>query len=407
MSRSRRQQYAASKSTRAWSLLVLTAALTLFVVPSASGDLSSDGPSAWSAATETVSAPDLLGTPTVGEGQTDASGEGEDEGEEGASQGEGAAPAQTAAAAPAVAQPNALAAAGTAPIIGTNDAVGWGSAAASVIHQGHITWNRVELSSKSNTLAGSISGGFKVLLIVGNTNDSTPLSQTPVAEWGARVTAELKPNAGSVALAEAGNEMYLKGEVANPVQYARMYMAAIEDLKAAGVHVPLMFNMTGDFPHGTWAAPSGWSQDASGGGWLREAVNAVPGLAKAILANGVAIHPYGEVGENKHDDYGVGAIAAEEAVARTVLGAIPSFYVTEFGYSLSACGRDLGACSAKEQATKMQSAYSVMLADPHIAGIWWYQSHDDSTGHFGFMTNKNKPRPSFKTLSAIAAAAGQ
>ena len=422
--------------------------LTLFVVPSASGDLSSDGPTA---ATGAGSAPDTLTPPdgasqargtdggaailelaeamqpdpltagaaapsppavqaspaAVAEGEAGAPATGEEEGEEGASQDENGTPAADGPAASALAQPDALAAAGTAPIIGTNDAVGWGSAAAATIHQGHITWNRVELSSKTNTLSGSINDGFKVLLVAGNTSDSTPLSQVAVAEWGARVTAELKANAASVTLAEAGNEMYLKGGVANPVQYAHLYMAAIEDLKAAGVHVPLLFNMTGDFPHGTWGSPTGWSQDSSGGGWLREAVKAVPALAKAILANGVAIHPYGEVGENHHDDYGVSAIAAEESVARTVLGSIPSFYVTEFGYSLSACGRDLGACSAKEQAAKMKSAYSVMLADPNIAGIWWYQSHDDSTGRFGFMTNANKPRPSFKTLSAIAVGAGQ
>ena len=289
----------------------------------------------------------------------------------------------------------------TPPIVGTSDAVGWGNLAAQTIKQGHITWNRVDPSSPTNTMSSSLSAGFKVLLIAGNSSDSQPLSQIVPSQWGTRVTGELRANPGA-SIAEAGNEPYLKGGVAEPAQYARMYMAAIEDLKAAGIHTPLLFNMYGDYLRGT-----SWSLDASGGGWLRDALAAAPGLAKAILANGVAIHPYGEVGENRHDDYGLGAITAEEGVTRTLLGAIPAFYVTEFGYSLRDCGRDLGACSKREQAGKLEAAYSVMLADPHIAGIWWYQSHDDGTGRFGFMNRNNTARPAFKALSAIAAGTGQ
>jgi len=292
------------------------------------------------------------------------------------------------------------------PIIGTNDGVGWGPEAARTILQGHITWNRVELGSLTNTLADSLSLGFKVLAIAGNVGDETPLSQINPGEWGAQVASELKASPG-ISIAEAGNESYLKGGVAEPVQYGRMYLSAVEDMKAAGIHTPLLFNLAGDYPLGSWSNPTGWSQDAGGGGWLRDAVNGVPGLAAAILANGVSIHPYGGVAENVHDDWGVASVAALESVAGAVLGAIPPFYVTEFGFDLRRCGSEIGACSKREQASKMRAAYEVFLSDPHIAGIWWYQSHDDHTGHFGFMSNKNVPRPAFKTLSAIAAAVGQ
>ena len=95
-------------------------------------------------------------------------------------------------------------------------------------------------------------------------------------------------------------------------------------MDAAGIHIPLLFNMAGDYPHGSWAFPQGWSEDAHGGGWLRDAVSAVPGLAAAILANGISVHPYGAVGENVHDDWGSAAVAADEAVARSVLGSTPS-----------------------------------------------------------------------------------
>ena len=63
--------------------------------------------------------------------------------------------------------------------------------------------------------------------------------------------------------------------------------------------------MTGDIPLSTLGrVPVCWSEDAKGGGWLRDAVNGVPGLAAAILANGISIHPYGAVGHNSHDDWG-------------------------------------------------------------------------------------------------------
>jgi hypothetical protein len=291
-------------------------------------------------------------------------------------------------------------------IIGTNDGAGWGPSPAATILGGHITWNRVELGASSNTLVASLSEGFHVLAIVGNVNDGTPLSQVEPNSWGATVVSQLQANPG-ITIAEAGNEMYLKGNIANPVQYGRMYLAAINAMKAAGIHTPLLFNMLGDYHLGTWSSPTGYSEDAHGGGWLHDAVAGVPGLATAILANGLSTHPYGALGENREDTNGVSAVPAQESVAQTVLGAIPPIYITEFGYSLNNCGADDGACSQPEQAAKMRSAYTALLADPHVAGIWWYQSHDDSTGQFGFMNNDNTTRPSFQTLSTIATEQGQ
>ncbi len=285
-------------------------------------------------------------------------------------------------------------------IIGTDDGAGWGAGPAKTLIGGGIDWTRDEVGQDS--ISASVKDGFKVLAIVGNTNDSTPLSKVEPKQWANEVVAELRANPG-ISIAEAGNEMYLKGNVAEPVQYGRMYLAAVNAMKAAGITTPLLFSSTGGYPStGTWSAPGTWSLDSSGGGWLRTAVQGVPGLAAAILANGAAIHPYGGVGENNNDDYGVSAPAAEEQTAGAVLGSIPKFYVTEFGYSLSACGRDLGACSLAEQASKLKSAYAVFTADPHIYGIWWYQSHDDSTGEWGLMNKDNSTRPSFSALSTIA-----
>jgi hypothetical protein len=293
-------------------------------------------------------------------------------------------------------------------IIGTGDGAGWGPAAAKTILGGHITWNRVEIGQSTNTLAQSLSDGFHVLAIVGNVNDDTPLSQVDPNSWGATVVSQLQANPG-ISIAEAGNEMFLKGNIANPVQYGRMYLAAVNAIKAAGIHTPLLFDDFGDYPLGSWASPTSWSRDSTGGGWLHDAVAGVPGLAPAILANGLNSHPYGAIGVNKEnkDSYGTGAVAGQEAEAQAVLGATPTFYITEFGYDLSKCGVDLGACSQQEQATKMHEAYKIFLNDPHVAGIWWYQSHDDSTGQFGFMNNDNTTRPSFTTLTTIATEQGQ
>jgi hypothetical protein len=296
----------------------------------------------------------------------------------------------------------------TGPIIGTNDAAGWGPRAASRILGGGVRWNRVELgTSTPNSLQASLKDRFKVLAVAGNIGDSRPLSSVDPHEWGAGVLSELRGRPG-IALAEAGNEMYLKGGTANPVQYGRMYLAAVEALRGAGLRMPLLFDMTGDYPSGGgWSSPRGWSTDAGGGGWLRTAVSGVPGLAPAIAANGIAIHPYGAIGENSHDDFGTAAVSAEESAARAVLGRMPPVYITEFGYDLGRCGRTLGACSKNDQAAKMRAAYNVFLADPNVLGIWWYQSHDDGTGEWGFMDGSSTARPSFRTLSSLAHLAGQ
>jgi len=323
-----------------------------------------------------------------------------------ASAGEAGAGEEGSEEAPPEARGGYSALSSSGPVIGTNDGAGWGAEAARRIIAGAITWDRVDIEASPSAVSTSLADGFKVLAIAGAVSDGEPLSQVESQAWGATVASQLASNPG-ITIAEAGNESYLKGGVANPVQYGRMYMAAIASMRARGLHVPLLFNMTGDYPHGTWASPRGWSEDAAGGGWLREAVKANPGLAGAILANGVSLHPYGGLGENVHDDWGVGAVAADEALAQTVLGSVPPVYVTEVGFDLSRCGGGIGACSPREQASKMRAAYSVLIADPHVVGIWWYQSHDDGTGHWGYMNDDGSLRPAFRTLSTIARVAGQ
>jgi hypothetical protein len=289
-------------------------------------------------------------------------------------------------------------------ILGTNDGAGWGPEAAHIILAGHITWNRVEIGTPSNSVAESLSDGFHVLAIVGNyMSDETPISSIEPNAWASAIVSELRSNPG-VAIAEAGNEMYFKGNVANPSQYGHMYLAAVNDMRAAGMHTPLLFDMEGAIPIGTWSSHTGWTE---GDGWLRAAVNAVPGLATAILENGVSAHPYGAFEENWGDSVGVKAIAAQESVERSVLGGIPRTYITEYGVDLGSCSKAYGACSQAEQATKLTAASKAFVADPHVYGIWWYQSHDDGSGQWGYMNNDGSARPSFAALSAMAVEQGQ
>jgi hypothetical protein len=294
-----------------------------------------------------------------------------------------------------------LAKARTGVAIGVHGAAGWGSTVVKDFLANHITWNRVEVGMPSNTAAESIQDGFKTLAIVGNVEDGKALSKVEPVKWGAEVVSQLKANPG-IAIAEAGNEMYYKGGIAEPAQYGKLYVAAVEAMKKAGIKTPLLFNMEGDYEH-----KGVWSYDAHGGGWLRDAVNANKGLAAAIAANGISIHPYGAIGENMGDTHGSLAPAADEAVAQAVLGSIPPFYITEFGYNLSACGISFGACNERQQASKLRRAYKAFLADPHVAGIFWYQSHDDGTGHFGLMSSSNGLRPSFASLEKIGRKQGQ
>jgi hypothetical protein len=291
-------------------------------------------------------------------------------------------------------------------IIGTNDGAGWGTAAANTILSGQITWNRVEIGWSTNSLASSLSDGFHTLAIVGNIGEETPISSVEPVAWASTVVSELGSNPG-IAIAEAGNEMYLKGGVADPAQYGRMYLAAVHAEMLHRIWVPLLFNMAGDVPTGTWSSPNGWSQDAHGGGWLRDAVNSSPGLSGAIQRNGVTVHPYGGLEENQEDLYGVKAVAAQERVEKEVLGFYPRIYITEFGFALDKCGTPEGACSEAEQASKMTAAYKAFEADPHVDGIWWYQSHDDSSGQWGYMNNDGSTRPAFQALSALAVEQGQ
>jgi hypothetical protein len=314
-------------------------------------------------------------------------------------------------------------------IIGTNDGDGWGPAGVNPVSatliDGGIDWDRGSLSVDAAIYTPGTSttpAGFHVIGLVGNLDDSALLSSMTPAAWAAWVVAQLQANPG-IELAEAGNEMYYKGGVYNPQQYGAMYLAGLKAIRAACISTPLLFNMFGDYlPAGS----SSWSQDANGGGWLRAAIAANPGLAEAIVANGISAHPYGPLYYIPGgDSSGVPVIASWETLMQSVLGSIPPIYITEFGYDIDPVGsctqdggigginpNDLsGVCSQEAQADSMRVAYTVWRADPHVQGIWWYQTEDTpgsggDTGDWGVINRDGTTRPSFTVLSAFAKDAG-
>jgi hypothetical protein len=307
------------------------------------------------------------------------------------------------------------------PIIGLDAATGWGPTAAATVHAGHVDWDRIDMgtaTTANSSVSSAISEGFSVLGIVGNVADGTPLSSVTTTTWANNVVTQMQSNPG-LAMAEAGNEMYYKGGVANPVKYGQMYLAAVNALSAAGIHTKLLFDMFGDYYCGTTgviSCPSnGWSQDSQGRGWLADAVNGVPGLAAAIAANGLSTHPYGAVGQNSADSAGTAAVAAQESAAQAALGTIPPFYITEMGYNLDLCGDDAGACSQSDQATKLGQAMAVFLGDDHVEGVWWFQAWDYGSGNaWGILDTPDQAgaaggaaRPAFTTLSNLAVQYGQ
>ena len=200
--------------------------------------------------------------------------------------------------------------------------------------------------------------------------------------------------------------MYLKGHIANSVQYGKMYLAAVNAEKAAGIHTPLCTTCPGTTRGEVGRTrPAGPRTETAEAGCVTRSTQYRASARRSSPMASARI-PTGPSTKNSADESGVQALAAQERVAQTVLGSVPTFYVTEFGYNMAACGAASGACSEAEQASKTRAAIKAFLGDPHFAGIFIYQSHDDGTGHFGYMNNDNTTRPTFGVLSELAERTG-
>lgn len=287
-------------------------------------------------------------------------------------------------------------------IIGTNNGGGWGAGPAATLVNAGIKWDRMEFNMPSmnppyQTVADDIGYGFSITGII-NTDDSIDLKNINVNDYANYGVSIIKANP-NIKLWEVINEPYYKGDrsKADAASYGKLYLALYNAVKGSDISgVTLMFNMFGDYS----VSDGNWSQDANNGGWLRDAVNANPGLKQAIASQAYAVHPYGNGSpdENSADDHGIASLAAQEQVSQQVIGSIPPFYLTEHGYNKNDMTGSVCSNNEQEVAYKLMVSYNTFVSDPHVKGIWWYSSHDDDTGLFGLMNDDGSTRPAFNAL---------
>lgn len=279
-------------------------------------------------------------------------------------------------------------------IVGVNDGSGWGPAPAKQIIAAGLKSERLEGTTK---LAESKANGFSShAVIVGNTPDTSPLSSVNVGAWVTNTIAEvLAAQAAGALVCEVINEPNLKGGVANPAQYGKMYAALHEAKVAMGLTIPLAFYTAGDWYN---AATKTWEQDASMKGWNEAAITAVPALKTAIDC--ICAHPYGKAHATGGGDAGPGGLENQlkESVQAGVVNA-DKLYITEWGEIATGTG----APELATHAAAVEAAYVEFLGMPQTRGIWYYQSHDDSNGRFGLIDNTTGvARPAFAVVAGLA-----
>jgi hypothetical protein len=286
-------------------------------------------------------------------------------------------------------------------IIGVVNGAGYGPASSAALRNAGIGSARDEGVS---ALQADLAAGFRNnSVIIGNTDDATPLNKVDIASWAQSAAAQVdQVPAGNVI--EVGNEMYLKGNgwyntgypngYADPVSYAKMFSA----LATLRPNAPLLFDAFGDYQR----ADGSWSQDAAGNGWLADALRAVPALKTQV--KGFVSHPYGNVGDNSANDWGPGALVADHDYSvKLGYGNTDKWYLTEYGVNINGGSDCFNTSTQQGQADCLTKAFNFFLTLPYVRGIWWFQSRDYSGGNnWGVLNNDNSPRPSLAALAAFA-----
>jgi Big-like domain-containing protein/fibronectin type III domain protein len=352
---------------------------------------------------------------------------------------------------------------GSSTIIGLNGEDGFGSNAAAIAEKYGINDDRVQwtypnaTADYGGTPSQDATYGITNHVAILNIDDGTALSSVSPTSYGSWALGVIQANP-QIKLWEVVNEAYYKGCqtinnnyycVADPASYGALYVATYNAVQAAngggGISgITLLFNTFGDYCNTggklvTTSCPT-WSQDAEGGGWLHDAVQANPALKTDIEA--LSTHPYGGVGDFAADETGTCAVGgitydpscaavdtapwngwsagpctaatgcSQEVVAKAYLGRIPPIYITEFGIPWNGVGitgaetSDAGyntPCTTSStvstqqalyqgQAYLLTEAYDVFMKDPNIKGIWYYELEDlandggpDNAGDWGLI----------------------
>jgi hypothetical protein len=282
--------------------------------------------------------------------------------------------------------------------LGLVGASGWGPAIAAKAIAAGFKSERFEADNEWMPEEDKVSyeNGFRNdQVIVGNTPDATKLSAIDTSSWVAKALEETKEAvAYNYTLIEVGNEMYLKGGQSEPVKYAEMYMALASAIHTAGIKgVTLIFDSFGDY-----RKTSGEMSEASrGGGWLGDALKAQPALKQQVSA--FSAHPYGIPGvKYEGHDWAIEGLEQEHAYAVALGFEHTDYYATEYGEEEQP---PQAAADAQVQAERIKWAYTELLSQPYVKGIWYYQLHDDSTGHWGLVSGSWEPRPALGVLEGF------
>jgi hypothetical protein len=295
--------------------------------------------------------------------------------------------------------------------IGVNDGNGWGPTVSSYFYADDIHWDRVDTEGgggDSSYVDAVLAAGWSAVVIVDADQSNAMATMQAYASYGSRVVFEYTNEPWEVPVAAS--------------TYAENYAAVRSAKVSAGITQPLCFQTIG----------SGGYPDANGQMWIDLALAAVPDLG----VDAFSMHPYGEVDENDDgNSYGVGALIANQAYTASVANgrfAAAPWWVTEFGFTLNPDNNDgdddataLGwyVPSYADQAQQLTLAYDELVTLPWLAGVLWYQTHDDSTGWFGLVTSPTpestdyageatgndssaaptpvNPRPSYAALVAV------
>jgi hypothetical protein len=242
-------------------------------------------------------------------------------------------------------------AANNSPVMqGVNDIGGWGSSFAKTFTNAGFHGDRIAFllangtNAQYETQATDQSYGINTLMANLDVTTSISLSckampnncVTPsaYANWAYSVI-KISP---SLKYWDVMNEAYYKGYTngvfaADPVDYGADYLALynmVEGKDSGIAAIPgqvLMFNDFGDYcytngvtePNNSCTSTGNhFSADATGGGWLHDAVAANPGLAAAIASEALSVHPYGNAdkpttqamwdndGQDENSPYSVG-----------------------------------------------------------------------------------------------------
>lgn len=271
----------------------------------------------------------------------------------------------------------------TKVIIGTNDWSGWQEGPAKTMLTAGIKAGRIEGTGELSKAIGYGAIASEMMVIVGNTSDSSRLSSVNKSAQTAEVLKEAEACAArGTQLLEFMNEPYLKGASHNKegAKYAELYLSALAAIEAKGLKVRLLASLDCEL---SW-------------------VEAMPAEFWASV-QGFTIHPYGSLSWS----YGwAGYLKCLEYASKK--GANVGWFVTEDGVELNGKTTQYPGFSVNSEAERQAlikskiETYIASTVAGGCEGFYYYQSHNDSTGTFGFMDNTNKPLPLMSTIASFA-----